>query len=91
MQKRLECKIIGSVQGVLFRDFIKKNADELGVVGTVKNMNDESVCVVADGEEMQLKELLKIIHKGPSFAEVEKVEEIWSDAPDKFGDFKIVY
>ena len=40
MKKAFRVFISGSVQGILFRDFIKDNADRLGVRGFVRNLED---------------------------------------------------
>ena len=65
MQKRLECQIFGRVQLVMFRDFVTRKARARGVVGTVRNNQDGSVSVIAEGGEMKLRELLDLIRRGP--------------------------
>ncbi len=40
----------GFVQGVGYRHFVKKNADAIGVNGIVRNLEDGSVLVIADGD-----------------------------------------
>lgn len=95
MQKRLECKVVGIVQGVMFRDFVKRKASALGLTGTVQNMPDGSVFVVAEGEEAGLKKLLPFLRKGPfisrMIARVDHIEERWSDVSGTFRDFRILY
>ena len=58
MKKRLECRITGRVQLVMFRDFTQRKASSLGLFGTVENKKDGSVVVVAEGEESKLEQLL---------------------------------
>lgn len=95
MQKRLECKIIGIVQGVMFRDFVKRTAQKLGLTGTVENHPDGSVFVVAEGKEEQLKKFVPMLRKKPLIsrmvARVENIEETWSEATGAFPDFRILY
>ena len=95
MQKRLECKITGLVQGVMFRDFVKRNAQKLDLTGTVENRPDGSVFVVAEGEEDQLKKLVSIFWKKPFIsrmvARIENIEEWWGEATGAFPDFQILY
>jgi len=91
MQKRLECQIFGRVQVVMFRDFTKRQARSLGLTGTVENLEDGSVLVVAEGEEEKLRELLVYLKRGPIFARVDRLEENWLEATGEFSDFKILF
>jgi len=91
MQKRLECKIEGRVQMVMFRDFVQRKATKLGLVGTVQNMDDGSVQVFAEGEEGKLQELLAFLHKGSIFSRVDKVEEKLKQPSSEFSSFRIAY
>ena len=95
MQKRLECKITGLVQGVMFRDFVKRSAQRLDLTGTVENRPDGSVFVIAEGKEGQLKKFIPTLRKKPLIsrmvASVENIEEKWSEATGTFPDFQILY
>jgi acylphosphatase len=63
------------VQGVGFRWFVAKNADNIGVRGWVRNEDDGRVQVYAIGTQDQLQELAALLYKGPRMAEVRGVEE----------------
>jgi acylphosphatase len=63
------------VQGVGFRWFVAKNADDIGVRGWVRNEDDGRVHVYAIGTSDQLKELAALLYLGPRTAEVRGVEE----------------
>lgn len=91
MQREIEVIIKGRVQMVMFRDFAKRKADNLGLYGTVENLNDNSVRIIAQGDENKLKEFIKLINKGPIFARIEKVQIKWKEIKVKFTDFKIVW
>ncbi|HRY52743.1 MAG TPA: acylphosphatase [Candidatus Portnoybacteria bacterium] len=91
MKKRLECFIFGRVQLVMFRDFTQRKAKSLGLVGTVKNLPDGSVFVVAEGEEEKLARLLEKLKKGSLLSRVDKLEEKWLPATGEFINFKIVF
>lgn len=91
MQKRLRCNISGRVQMVMFRDFVLRDARKLGVLGTVQNLPDGQVLVVAEGDEEKLKELLDHIKKGPLFARVDSVEAKWSEPLGGYRNFDILY
>ena len=44
----------GFVQGVGYRDFVKRLADSMGIKGSVKNQDDGSVLIVARAEKRLL-------------------------------------
>lgn len=80
----------GKVQGVGFRKFVKKKAEEFCVTGYVKNLQDGTVEVVAQGEEETLKRFLKEIKDGPEGAIVEKFLQENIEEGD-YHEFKIEY
>ncbi len=85
---RAHIKVFGKVQGVFFRRSAKIKADELGVLGWVKNSDDGSVEVMAQGEKKQVDQFIKWCKKGPPFAKVENTEvDIRPD--EDFADFSI--
>lgn len=79
----------GRVQGVGFRWWTRKTADRLGVVGTVKNLPDGSVEVMARAEEDALARFADKLRQGPSVARVEDVEELPCRLPDGIDSFRI--
>ena len=91
MKARLEARIYGLVQGVGFRYFVKREAGSLGISGWVRNLPDGSVEVVAEGEKDALRVLLSLLHRGPSFAIVKKVDYSWGDYSGEFSGFEIRY
>jgi len=91
MKKRLTANITGKVQMVMYRDFVQRKASGLGLSGSVRNKDDGSVVVVAEGEEEDLEELIERLHKGPFLARVRDVKLSWSDATSEFKGFKIEY
>lgn len=68
-------RIEGRVQGVGFRWFVERAADELGVAGYVKNLYDGSVEVYAIGSEEQLDTLRQQLYRGPGTARITQVIE----------------
>lgn len=90
MQKRIEVKVIGRVQGVFFRDFIQRKAKPFGILGTVANKDDGSVYLVAEGKDADLKSLIEFAKKGPMFAKVERMEIEWLKPIGDFGSFSII-
>jgi len=66
--------IHGHVQGVFFRDTVRRNAVGAGVSGWVRNTPDGAVEAVFEGEESAVEELGAFCHEGPRGARVERVE-----------------
>lgn len=85
---RAHIKVFGKVQGVFFRGSAKIKAEEFAVIGWVKNCDDGSVEVMAQGEKKQVDQFIKWCKKGPPFAKVEKVEVDFRQDED-FPDFSI--
>ncbi len=65
--------VSGRVQGVGFRFFVVRAAESIGLCGTVRNLEDGSVEVVAQGTPDQLVRLESFLHHGPRHAIVESV------------------
>lgn len=88
--ERLEARIAGKVQMVMFRDFTQRKARSLGLVGEVMNMSDGSVRVIAEGEKKALTTLLCKLHDGPLFAQVRTVDETWLPATGEYKKFSLI-
>lgn len=67
-------KIVGTVQGVFFRKFIKDNADDLNIKGYVRNLDDGSVEVVVEGKDESVNELVRRCREGPGHSKIKKVD-----------------
>lgn len=67
--------VTGRVQGVGFRWFVRRRAADLGIAGYVRNLEDGSVEVVADGPGEALAALAAELAKGPPAARVEAVRQ----------------
>jgi DNA ligase D-like protein (predicted 3'-phosphoesterase) len=63
----------GAVQGVGFRDAVLRLARRLGVLGWVRNGEDGSLLVHAEGPEPAVEELIAYLDKGPRGARVAEV------------------
>ena len=74
MKKHLNIKITGKVQGVWYRGSTKRKAEALGLVGFVRNEPDGSVYAEVEGNENDLKTLVKWCKEGPPLAKVISVE-----------------
>ena len=64
----------GRVQGVGFREFTRRKAQEIGVYGYVRNEADGSVSAYATGTFAQLADFEAWLREGPRMAVVRGVE-----------------
>ena len=69
----IKINVEGQVQGVFFRQTAEEKAKELGIKGTVKNCDDDSVEIVATGPKEQLDKLVAWCWEGPPRAHVVNV------------------
>lgn len=67
--------ISGTVQGVGFRFFTQRSAARHQVRGYVRNLEDGRVEAFAEGETKSVQDFLEDITAGPSYANVEDIEE----------------
>ncbi|MBN1921507.1 MAG: acylphosphatase [Anaerolineae bacterium] len=79
----------GFVQGVGFRYFVLQRAQSLGLKGWVRNLNDGTVEVHAEGAESRLQQLLMVLSQGPRGSRVTRVEHLQVTSTGSFIDFRI--
>jgi acylphosphatase len=74
----LRCIVEGRVQGVGFRYFVYQQARRFSVNGWVRNLEDGSVEVQAEGDSESMNQFLDRVRAGPSFSYVSdmKIREI---------------
>lgn len=75
MEQARRYYVVGRVQGVGFRFFAERVAQQLGLSGYVKNLRDGRVEVYAIGPADQLAALKQRLNVGPRAARVDAVEE----------------
>jgi len=85
---RLIAHVFGQVQGVFYRQFVTAEAQKLQLRGTVCNLPDGSVKVIAEGAEPNLLILLDLLHEGSAKARVDRVEDEWESATGEFSNFQ---
>lgn len=77
MRERFHAVVSGRVQGVCFRYYTRQTAQRLELGGWVRNRDDGTVQVLAEGERERLEQLLEFLQVGPEGARVERVETDW--------------
>ena len=78
--------VSGRVQGVGFRWFALRKAEQLGLPGWVSNLPDGRVEVVASGNAAALDRMETALSIGPSTARVDRVDK--ADYPHEVADEK---
>ena len=87
----LHAVVSGNVQGVFYRVFVVREATELGLCGSVRNLPDGRVDVTAQGERQKLEHLVQRLRRGPPKAQVSDVTAEWDEFQHDSDDFHIVY
>lgn len=72
--KHINIKVSGKVQGVSFRAVTKVVADQMGVRGMIRNEQDGSVYIEAEGDDTLLEVFIDWCNEGTDRAKVENVE-----------------
>jgi acylphosphatase len=90
-KQRAEIVVNGLVQGVGFRYFVTRNAQQLGLKGYVKNLYDGSVLTVVEGETGLIEELFKKLKAGPRSAQVNSSKIEWGEFKNEFSTFGVEY
>jgi len=91
MEKKIEAVITGRVQMVMYRDFSQKKARSLSITGTVQNLSDGSVRVVAQGNEGDLEKYVDLLKKGPIFSRVDNVTIVELSKLNEYKEFNIIF
>ncbi len=72
--KHIKIIVSGKVQGVFYRAFAKRKAEELSVKGFVRNEANGNVYIEAEAEEDVLYKFIKWCNQGPPQADVDKID-----------------
>ena len=81
--------IKGRVQGVSFRYFTFKQAQNLNIRGLVRNNPNGNVEAFAQGDKTNLELFIEILQQGTSFYRVDDMKLIWEHAERDYSDFPL--
>ena len=84
--RRIE--VSGRVQGVFFRDSLRRQAEQRGVAGWARNTGDGTVEAVIEGDAEAVERVVEWCREGPSRAEVSGVRVTERD-PQGLAGFEI--
>ncbi|TFB06151.1 Acylphosphatase [Trichoderma ghanense] len=82
-------EVHGFVQGVGYRYFARKKAQEYGVTGWCRNTANDTVEGEAQGSEDVMQKFFEAIGKGPSSADVTKVVKEARDVVEGESTFQV--
>jgi len=86
---RLRVEVRGRVQAVGFRAYVEREAWQLGIRGWVRNVGDECVEVLAEGDRTILERFIDVVRTGPRGSRVDDLQAEWGDATGEFGGFTV--
>ena len=85
---RRRVTVHGLVQGVFFRDTVRRRAQSAHVAGWIRNSWDGTVEVVFEGTPDAVERLVDFCRKGPRGAQVEHVD-VAVEEPEGLAGFEI--
>ncbi len=92
MQKaRAHVLISGRVQGVFFRAYTQRAAQERGISGWVMNSRDGRVEAVLEGEKEKVEDMIRWCHQGSPHSRITEVSVDWEEYSGEFRDFSVRY
>jgi acylphosphatase len=88
MTVRKRVRAHGRVQGVFFRDSVRRAASAAGVAGWAANRPDGSVEVVLEGPAEAVERLVELCRAGPGHAHVSRLE-VADEEPEGLDGFDV--
>jgi acylphosphatase len=78
----------GRVQGVFFRDSVRREAARRGVAGWARNCADGSVEAVFEAPADAVAAMVEFVRGGPGHSEVDRLDET-SEPPEGLSGFDV--
>jgi acylphosphatase len=88
MTVRKRVRAHGRVQGVFFRDSVRRVAVQEGVAGWAVNRPDGTVEAVFEGAAAAVDRLVELCRSGPGHAKVEQLE-VAGEEPEGLAGFEV--
>ncbi len=89
-RKRLEINYSGHVQGIGFRYTVKVLARGFEVTGTIRNLPDGRVELIAEGARSELEEFRQAIRLSELGHFIRQEQVRWQEPKNEFRGFEIV-
>lgn len=87
----IQCIATGTVQGVAYRIYVEDAATELKITGTVRNLPNGAVEIIAQGQPDILKDFIEYLHEGSLMAKVESVAIDWVTSKVTYEEFSVLH
>jgi acylphosphatase len=87
-EERAHVYVSGQVQGVNFRGATQDKAEELGLSGWVRNLQDGRVEAVFEGDSDTVRQMIEWCKSGPSSAGVDDVS-VEQESPEGISGFEV--
>lgn len=89
-QVRVHIWVKGRVQGVGFRAHVEYSARQIGGLnGWVRNVGDDTVEAVAEGQRTQVERLIEAMKLGPRMSRVDEAKVEWETPNGEYNGFKV--
>ena len=77
----------GQVQGVFFRDSVRREASRRGVAGWASNEPDGTVEMVFEGSDEAVAAMVSFVRRGPGHSSVDSVD-VHDEEPETLAGFE---
>jgi acylphosphatase len=84
---RVRIEVFGRVQGVFFRDTLRRGALDYNVTGSAINRSDGSVEAVFEGPRESVMQMIELAKVGPRGAEVKGLNILGWEDPEGLTEF----
>ncbi len=78
----------GYVQGVFFRDTVRRRAEAANVAGWIRNNPAGTVEAVFEGDPDEVERLVAFCRRGPRGAQVERID-VFDEEPEGLVGFRV--
>ena len=89
--KTILITIQGNVQGVFYRAFARETAKKLSITGTVKNMGNGDVEIIAQCNKEILNQFIKLLKQGPLGSNITSINFKEIETEKVYKGFNIAY
>ena len=86
--ERIRVRAHGRVQGVFFRDSVRREAARRGVAGWARNCADGTAEAVFEGASEDVAAMVEFVRRGPGHSEIARVEES-REPPEGLSGFNV--